>query len=163
MPSKNPDVVLREVADADLNHFFDHLRDPEAVAMASSTQEDPNDRQAFDAHWRRLRRDPLSIVRTITVAEIEEPVGHIVAFDDEGQRQVRYWVGRAHWGHGIASAALRTFLEEVPDRPIWARAARHNAPGLAVLRRNGFKVMGEDTGYAPERGRMIDEIVTRLA
>lgn len=50
-------VVLRELEDGDLDHFFAHLQDPEAVWMAAFTPKDPADRAAFDAHWRRIRAD----------------------------------------------------------------------------------------------------------
>ncbi|MGV9574785.1 GNAT family N-acetyltransferase, partial [Streptomyces nigra] len=49
------DVELRAVHDSDLPVFFRQLNDPEALRMAAFTPEDPADRAAFDAHWRRLR------------------------------------------------------------------------------------------------------------
>ncbi|MBK5248923.1 MAG: GNAT family N-acetyltransferase [Actinomycetales bacterium] len=165
MPDTAPAIVLREVLDADLHQFFEHLRDPQAVAMGPFTAEDPNDRQSFDAHWRRLRRNPEVTVRTIALADDPERlvVGHILHFVEEGQPQVSYWIGREHWGRGIATTALAMLLREVPERPVWARAARHNRGSLMVLQRNGFVIVGQDTGYAPDRGRMIDELVLRLA
>jgi RimJ/RimL family protein N-acetyltransferase len=33
--------------------------------------------------------------------------------DDE--REIRYWIGREHWGRGIATASVRAFIAELPD------------------------------------------------
>lgn len=164
MPETTSTVVLRDVHDADLHAFFEHLRDPQAAAMASFTAGDPDDRQSFDAYWRRLRRNPDTVVRTIALADDpeHEVVGHILAFEEEGRTEVAYWIDRAHWGKGFATAALRAFLEEVTGRPLWARVARSNPGGQAVLTRNGFGVVGQDVGYSHERGRTIDEVIFRL-
>lgn len=159
-------IVLREVEDADLHAFYSYLQDPQAQAMASSSVEDGTDPQAFDAYWARLRRSPTAVVRTIARAEDPEHgvVGHIERFDDEERPYVRYWVDRELWGRGIATAALRMFLDDVvTERPLFARQTRSNEASLVVLKRNGFKLVGQDTGYDAMRGRMLDDIILRLA
>ena len=35
--------------------FFRQMNDPEALRMAAFTPKDPADRDAFDAHWERIR------------------------------------------------------------------------------------------------------------
>jgi len=166
MTENAPDIVLREVEDADLHAFYSYLQDPQAQAMASSSVEDGTDPQAFDAYWARLRRSTTAITRTIALAADPEHdvVGHIERFDDEERPYVRYWVDREHWGRGIATAALRMFLGEVvTERPLFARQNRANDASLVVLKRNGFKLAGQDTGYDAMRGRMLDDIILRLA
>jgi RimJ/RimL family protein N-acetyltransferase len=72
-------------------------------------------------------------------------------------------VDREYWGRGIATAALRMFLDDVvKDRPLFARQNRSNEASLVVLKRNGFKLIGHDTGFDAMRGRMVDDIILRL-
>lgn len=165
--SENPvAIVLRDVEDADLHAFYSYLQDPQAQSMASSSSEDGSDPQAFDTYWAKLRRSPTAAMRTIALAEDPEHgvVGHIEKVDDEDRPYVRYWVDREYWGRGIGTNALRVFLDEVlTDRPVFARQPRSNEASLRVLTRNGFKHVGQDTGYDAMRGRMVDDIILRLA
>lgn len=165
MTDNPPKIVLREVEDADLHAFYSYLQDPQAQAMASSSVEDGTDPQAFDAYWARLRRSPTAVMRTIALAEDPEHgvLGHIEKFDDEGRPYVRYWVDREYWGRGIGTTALRMFLDDVvKERPIFARQHRSNEASLRVLKRNGFKLVGQDTGYDAMRARMVDDMILRL-
>lgn len=157
------DITLREVQDEDLHIFFGYLQDPHAQSMAASTFEDYADTQAFTSFWAKLRRHEGATVRTITIGDGPDDVaGHIsIAPNDEGL-QVRYWVDRPLWGRGIATGALRTILQEVEERPIFAHISRANEPGAAVLLRNGFNLAGEETGFDASKGRMIDELIYRL-
>ena len=153
-------VVLREVTDADLPVFFAHLHDPQAAAMAD---EDPNDQHGFETRWAKLRRDPEVTPWAIELADSGEVVGHIVGFPDGGEFHVSYWVDRAHWGKGVATGALQTFLERVTRRPVFARTPRHNEAAVVVLKRNGFHMVGEESGYVLERGKVVDELILRHA
>ena len=81
----------------------------------------------------------------------------------DGGAEVTYWIDRALWGRGIAGRALRLLLDEVPVRPVYARAAADNAGSLRVLAKTGFEVIGEEIAYAPARGTQILEKVLRLA
>ena len=49
-------IELRDLDDDDLDAIFEMMRDPEAVAMAAFTADDPDDRDAFDA-WIARERD----------------------------------------------------------------------------------------------------------
>jgi RimJ/RimL family protein N-acetyltransferase len=151
-------VVLREVHDSDLPVFYRQMNDPEAVRMAAFTPEDPADWHAFEAHWKRVRST--SEVRTILADG--DVVGNAAVYGEPGEREVTYWVDRAYWGRGVATAALRGLLAEVPERPLYARAAADNAGSLRVLEKCGFRVTARATGYAPARGEEIDEVVLKL-
>ncbi len=161
MPGDKTPVTLREVDDSDLPVFFSHLRDPQAAAMAAITDDDPNDRQSFEARWTKLLRDPDVVPRTIAREEDGDVLGHIIGFPDGGEFRVSYWVDRNHWGEGIATAALGDFLALLTQRPLYARAPKHNEPAVVVLQRNGFHLVGEESGYIPERGRVVDELILR--
>ena len=51
-------ITLRDVTDADLPIFFDQQRDLTYNHMAAFTHKDPDDRAAFDAHWKKIRANP---------------------------------------------------------------------------------------------------------
>ncbi|MEU7472302.1 GNAT family N-acetyltransferase [Streptomyces sp. NPDC044984] len=154
------DIALRPVHDSDLPVFYRQLNDPEALRMAAFTPEDPADRTGFDAHWARVRSSPGTVVRT--VLGDGDVVGHAAVYGEPGEREVTYWVDRAHWGEGIATAALRGLLTEVGERPLYARVAADNAGSRRVLERCGFEVRARATAYAPARGAEIEELVLTL-
>jgi RimJ/RimL family protein N-acetyltransferase len=153
------DVVLREVHDSDLPVFFRQMNDPEALRMAAFTPKDPADRDAFDAHWERIRASE-DVLRTVLVDG--DVVGSAAVYGEPGEREVTYWIERAHWGRGIATAALRELVTQVPERPLYARAAADNAGSLRVLQKCGFRVTAQASGFANARGEEIDEFVLAL-
>jgi RimJ/RimL family protein N-acetyltransferase len=153
--------LLRVVDDADLDVLFEHWTDAESNRMAAFTVANPHDRQAFADRWARLRSDPSVTARTI---DVDGTVGgSISSWDNGGTREVTYWLGREHWGKGIATAALARFLELVPERPVFGRCAADNTGSLRVLEKNGFVVEAEERGFANARGSEIDELLLRLA
>ncbi|MEV8449348.1 GNAT family N-acetyltransferase [Streptomyces parvus] len=155
------EVSLRAVEDADLPLFFAWMSDPDATRVAAFTPKDPTDRAAFDAHWARIRSGSGGVVMRTAVAD-GVVVGHVGAYGEAGDRQVTYWIDRAHWGRGLATAALRAFLDETPTRPLHARAAADNLGSRRVLEKCGFVVTGTDRGFAQARGEEIDEVLVTL-
>ncbi|MFF8985406.1 GNAT family N-acetyltransferase [Streptomyces globisporus] len=154
-------VTLRAVEDGDLPLFFAWMSDPGATRVAAFTAKDPTDRAAFDAHWARIRSGSGGVVMRTAVAD-GVVVGHVGAYGEAGDRQVTYWIDRAHWGRGLATAALRAFLDETPTRPLHARAAGDNLGSRRVLEKCGFVVTGTDRGFARARGEEIDEVLVTL-
>ncbi|MFB7735677.1 GNAT family N-acetyltransferase [Streptomyces sp. NPDC056112] len=153
------EVVLREVHDSDLPVFFRQMNDPEALRMAAFTPKDPADHDAFTAHWRRMRASSV-VLRTVLLDG--DVVGSAAVYGEPGEREVTYWVDRAYWGRGVATAALRALLAEVPERPLYARAAADNAGSLRVLAKCGFRESARARGFAEARGQEIDEVVLSL-
>ena len=94
-------------------------------------------RDAFLAHWNRIRADPECLTRAI-VAD-GELAGNLGAFPDVGKRAVGYWIGKEHWGRGIATAALRSFLAGYDERPEHAWVLMSNAASRRVLEKCGFQ------------------------
>jgi RimJ/RimL family protein N-acetyltransferase len=152
-------IVLREVHDSDLPVFFRQMNDPEALRMAAFTPKDPADRDAFEAHWKRVRASA-HVLRTVLADG--DVVGSTAVYGEPGEREVTYWIDRAYWGRGIATTALRLLLTEVPERPLYARAAADNAGSRRVLEKCGFRVTARASGYANARGEEIDEVVLTL-
>jgi RimJ/RimL family protein N-acetyltransferase len=153
-------VELREVTAADVLVFFEHQRDPEAVRMAAFTSADPSDRAAFLVRWARLLADDAAVARTVVFDG--QVVGHVGRFVQFGEPEVTYWIDPAHWGKGLATAALGLFLASDPVRPLYARAAVDNVGSLRVLEKCGFVAVGEDVGFAEGRGEDVEEFILRL-
>ncbi len=128
-----PPVILRETVEADLRTLFEFQADPEASAMAVFPS---RDLPAFLEHQARIEADPLAITRTIVVGG--EVVGSIGSWEADGERAVGFWVGRAHWGKGYATAALGAYLDVDPHRPMYAHVADHNVGSRRVLEKCGF-------------------------
>ena len=149
-------VRLRPVRDDDLQIFFEQERDPDAVHMAAFTHRDPSDRAAFDAHWARILARPDVRHRTIEADGVV--VGHVSSYVQDGRPEVTYWLGREYWGRGLATAALRAFLHEDLQRPIYGHTAKDNVASRRVLEKCGFRVTGEARGFANARGAEIDEL-----
>lgn len=155
-----PRVELRDVCEEDLPVFFEQQLDPGANQMAAFTRAEPADRAAFDDHWKRIRGDEAVVLRTI-IAD-GDVAGHVASFERFQQREVTYWLGRPFWGRGIASAALRIFLEIDRHRPLHARVVADNGASIRVLEKCGFEMIDRESHYANARGREMEELVMRL-
>jgi RimJ/RimL family protein N-acetyltransferase len=153
-------VSLRPLEDRDLDAIYQQVTDPESIRMAAFTAEDQTDRSAFLNRMSRIRANASASNRVIDVDGAI--VGTIASFRIDDQLEVTYWVDRAHWGTGIASAALQILLAETAERPVFARAASDNVASLRVLEKAGFRRIGIDRGYAPGRGEEIGETILRL-
>ncbi|MGW5457724.1 GNAT family N-acetyltransferase [Streptomyces sp. NPDC003996] len=153
------EIALRAVEDSDLPVFHRQMTDPEAVRMAAFGPEDPYDQEAFAAYWQRVR-DSAHVLRTVLADG--EVAGNAAVYGVAGEREVTYWIDRAHWGRGVATAALRSLLAEVPERPLYARAAADNTASLRVLDKCGFRETARAQGYANGRGKEIEEVVLVL-
>jgi RimJ/RimL family protein N-acetyltransferase len=128
-----PNVQLREVEASDLSLFFEHQRDPAAVAMVGFRSRDAAE---FAQHWAKLLADESLLKKTIMVDDVV--VGNIGSWTSDGKREVGYWIDRAYWGRGVATAALSAFLQLEQTRPLHAGVAKHNAASIRVLEKCGF-------------------------
>jgi hypothetical protein len=96
-----PKVRLRDVEADDLPLFFEHQRDPIAVAMVAFQS---RDRAAFDQHWAKLLADDSLFKKTIVVVSAvsaenhlasavsaeEQVAGNIGSWTADGKREVGY-------------------------------------------------------------------------
>ncbi len=147
-------VRLRAVEDSDLDVIFEHQADPEAAGIAAFPS---RSREQFDAHWAKIRRNDTVILRTVLVDGAV--AGHLGSWPDEERRLISYWIGREHWGRGVATQALALFLAEVPARPLHAHVATHNAGSIRVLEKSGFKRDHEQEAREPEPEDGVEEFV----
>lgn len=154
-------VTLRATRAGDLDELFRIRLDPEATRVAADTADDPSDRAAFDAHWQRLlaRAD----VDARTVRCDGSIVGSVVRWvDADGPApEITCWIDRAHRGHGIATRAMRLFLD-TQARPVRARAAADDVAARAAIGTLGFVEVARERSLANARGDEIEEIVFEL-
>ena len=153
-------VSLRPLEDGDLDAIYQQATDPVSIRMAAFTPEDQTDRRAFLDRMSRLRND--TSVSHLAIDVDGAAVGTIGSFRIDDELEVTYWVDRAHWGKGIATAALRILLADTAERPVYARAASDNVGSLRVLEKAGFRRVGVDRGFARGRGEEIEETIVRL-
>jgi RimJ/RimL family protein N-acetyltransferase len=132
--------VLRDVRANDLDAFFEHQREPEATAIAIFPA---RDREAFDAHWRKILADDTLIKKTIVHGD--QVAGNVLSWQQDGQQLVGYWVGRAFWGRGLATRALQELVTELTTRPLHAWVATSNVGSIRVLEKCGFVQVGSRT------------------
>lgn len=130
-------VELREIREADIPVLFAYQDDPEANEMAAFPARDET---AFREHLGRVLANPDNIARAIVDGDVV--VGQIGSWSDEqdGTRDVGYWIGREHWGNGYATDALRALLEIERERPLWAHIAEHNVGSQRVVEKCGFEL-----------------------
>ncbi len=153
-------VKLREVTARDLPIFYKNEADPVSVEMAAFTREDPSDREAFNAHWKKILKDESVYIQTIILKD--QVVGSIFSYFLIDELQVSYWIGKEYWGRGIATESLILFLQIQKIRPIYARAAKDNLGSIRVLQKCGFIITGQDNFHANARGKEIEELILQL-
>ncbi len=153
-------LTLREMRDEDLPVLFEHWADPVSMHMAAFTTPDHTERDAFERRWSRLRADESVLNRVIVVDD--EVVGTIGSWGDDGEREVTYWIGREHWGKGIATEALNALLAVDRSRPMHAHVASDNVGSRRVLEKCGFRVIGTERAVARARSGEIEELALRL-
>ena len=109
-------VSLRPIEDRNLDTIYPHVTDPESIRRAGFTAEDQTDRHAYLNRMSRVRADTSVTKRVIDVDGAI--AGTIASFRIDDQPELTYWVDRAHWGKGIARAALQSLLargEEIEE------------------------------------------------
>ncbi|MDQ1614253.1 MAG: hypothetical protein QOJ60_192 [Actinomycetota bacterium] len=150
-------VSIRPKEAADLDVLFEFQREPEGAAMAAFPS---RDRDAYFAHHAKISSDPANYLRTIVVDG--EVAGDIGSWQQEDKRLVGYWVGRAYWGRGVATAAVRLFLDEVTERPLFGFVAVHNVGSIRVLEKCGFHRLEPKEGESPVGDDGVEEVVLVL-
>ena len=121
---------------------------------------DPSDWNSFSKHWNKVLLNKNISKQTILVEN--NVVGNVLSFEQFGNLEVSYWIDREYWGKGIATNALKEFLRQVTIRPLYARAAKDNIGSLSVLKKCGFSITGEDSGFSNARCENVEEYVLTL-
>jgi RimJ/RimL family protein N-acetyltransferase len=130
---------LRDVEAGDIPIFFEHQCDPDATQMAAFPARNWDD---FTAHWTKILADKTNITQTILFND--QVVGNIACFEQDGQQEVGYWLGKPFWGQGLATEALTLLLEQVQIRPLYAFVAKHNIASRRVLEKCRFVIHNQE-------------------
>ena len=161
-------LVLRPIEADDLPELLKLHADPEVMRHITAGQ--PGDPE-------HLRNEVLP--RWLSIHQKHHPWGFFAARDvttgdfvgwfhlnptpdRDDEFDLGYRLHRRFWGRGIASAALKEFLDLVKTRPLYAHVAAHNGASLRVLEKCGFLVIGQEPGPALEDGEPIIDIVLKL-
>ncbi|HEU4609756.1 MAG TPA: GNAT family N-acetyltransferase [Chitinophagaceae bacterium] len=160
MATSNFDLILRPTEIADLERLFQFQLDKEAGYLAAFMPANPADKVAYFSKFRRLLADPT--VNNQTIILNNTIVGSIAKFIMEADAEITYWIDRSCWGQGIATAALKRFLEMEQTRPIYGRVAFDNLASQKVLEKNGFIKVGTDRAFANARQEEIEEFIFKL-
>ena len=150
-------ISLRDVSPDDVPAFYQHHLEPEAQYMAAFS---PKEKEDFTAHWTKILSNDDVIKQTMLKDGFV--VGNILCFDQFGKREIGYWVDKKYWGQGVATAALKLFLQTVTERPLFAHVAKRNVGSLKVLQKCNFEIFGEDKTIPNEHGESVEEFVLKL-
>ncbi|WP_185287854.1 GNAT family N-acetyltransferase [Chryseobacterium lactis] len=160
MNDKKYEIELRPTTVADLDILFQFQLDHEGRHLAAFMSQDSTHKEAYLAKYTRLLNDPT--VNNQTIIADSEIVGSIAKFVMEGDAEITYWIDRAFWGKGIATAALKNFLSLETTRPLFGRVAFDNLGSQKVMENCGFVKIGTDRGFANARQAEIEELIYRL-
>lgn len=116
----------------------------------------PRDWATFEARWAEILDDADGSVTGVTPRVIVADgvvVGAVNIAPHDGADSIGYWIGREHWGRGIATRAVGLMLGEFTRRPLIATTAGHNAASMRVLEKHGFVVASRR--MTPETARTV--------
>ncbi|MGI2113768.1 GNAT family N-acetyltransferase [Shewanella frigidimarina] len=135
-------ISLHPITEADLDILFEFENDPIANKMADFV---PRKRKAFNLHWQqKVLANEKAIAQGIWIDDVL--VGNVLSWintdaaakSDPQMRLVGYWIGREHWGKGIATKAVEMFLKQFISSPVFAYIDKQNEGSVAVAYANGF-------------------------
>jgi 8-oxo-dGTP diphosphatase len=161
-PLKTERLALRPLAPADAPALHRLINDWEVTRTLAAVPF-PYPRELAD-EWIALARDQIAagtafhLAVTGTEGEQELLVGGVGLRLTEDRRSgsLGYWVGRRFWGHGVASEAAgrlaRWALANLDLDLLTAHVATDNPASVAVLRRIGFRQVGEGVQTFAARG-----------
>jgi [ribosomal protein S5]-alanine N-acetyltransferase len=108
-----------------------------------------------------------SLITDFAIEVNGEAVGSIGYTPDENvssrSAELGYWLGRAYWGRGIASAAVRALTDQLLAGPsfdrLHATVFAWNAASARVLEKTGFVLEGRMRDAVVKDGRTTDGLL----
>ena len=156
----NKYIQLTKTEKDDLQVLFQFQLDQEANYLAAFTAKDQNDIIAYIEKYTKFLGDSSINMQTIKVGD--EIAGSVAKYVMENDAEITYWIDRKYWGQGIATSALKEFLNLEQTRPIYGRVAFDNYGSQKVLEKCGFIKTGMDKGFANARQTEIEEYIYKL-
>ena len=114
--------------------------------------------------WREARRG----VWAVCLADGELVGAAGLHFEPAHRRaELGYWIGRVHWGRGIATEAVRALVEHAFDglglERVFAHHFTWNPASGRVLEKAGLKREGLLRGHVQKDGAAVDNVLYGLA
>jgi RimJ/RimL family protein N-acetyltransferase len=140
--------VLRRWRGDDLDALLEHADDPAVVRGLSDRFPHPYTRADGEAF---LAGRVVDLDEPVLAIEVDGRAGGSVGLRaGQGERahgaELGYWLGRRHWGHGLMTRVVATYLEwAVPTlglRRVEANVLDANPASARVLEKNGFQEEG---------------------
>jgi RimJ/RimL family protein N-acetyltransferase len=165
LPTDLPDCVLRPWRAADRDDLIREANNRKVWRNMTHTFPHPYTDRDADL-WLAIAADPGASIQLAIEFE-GRPVGGIGVIAGEGifaqTAQFGYWLGEAHWGRGIASAAARTLAERIGSERLFARLEAQvfdwNPPSMRVLEKAGFTREAVLRCAASKDGYLIDTVL----
>lgn len=155
--SQSLDLSIRKTQPSDLDSLFLFQLDEEAIQQAAFTREENRDKASYmGSHLQYLS---LATVNSQTILLNGTIVGSIAKFEAFGMDEITFWIDKKYWGLGIATRALRAFLDIEASRPLHARVAFDNVRSQRVLEKSGFEKVDAVRSFANARNAEIEEYV----
>lgn len=160
LKSQSLDLSIRKTEPSDLDALFLFQLDQEAIQLAAFTREENRDKATYmDSHMHYLS---LPTVHSQTILLNGTIVGSVAKFEAFGLDEITFWIDKKYWGMGIATRALRAFLEIETARPLYGRVAFDNFRSQRVLEKSGFEKVEVVKSLSTARQLEIEEFVYRL-
>lgn len=150
-------IELTKTTLEDLESLFVFQTNKDGIWMAAFTAENPSDKEFYMTKWSKIVENPNIKMQTIRVGN--KIVGSIIHFDVVEETNISYWIDQPYWGKGFATEGLNLFIKDSIKRPLFARVAYDNFGSQKVLEKCGFKLIGQDKGFANARNKEIEEFI----
>ena len=148
---KTDRLVLKKPRQKDKQSIVSQIGDWEVVKWLSEVPYPYTDGDADD--WiNSLSKEEL----TLNIFKSDSLIGGIrLTHDDDGYYELGFWLGREHWGQGLATEACRGLLhyvtKELDIRNFKSSYMMGNDNSARVLAKLGFKKTGEGEIYCLSR------------
>ena len=153
-------IKLTKTTVEDLETLFVFQSNKDGIWMAAFTAKDQSDKEFYINKWTKIVENPDINMQTIRFEN--KIVGSLVHFDMMEETNVSYWIDQQYWGKGFATEGLKAFIKDVAKRPLFGRVAYDNYGSQKVLNKCGFKLIGQDKGFANARNKEIEEFIYKL-
>jgi ribosomal-protein-alanine N-acetyltransferase len=163
-------VTLRKFKISDLDRIMEMFPDPAVTSAIGLTlsAKPPKITRAFERKWLKKsikeysKKKPKSYNVAIIVDGIH--VGNVGSFDydySNGSAEIGYWIGKDFWGKGIATAALKLFVDEIANKFKLKRIVGHaftfNPASRKVMEKCGFQLEGIRKSVKKGKNKFYDD------
>lgn len=167
---QGPRILLRPLGMSDVQSVYKHARCREISRWTFIPHPYRMEHAEYFLKMVRVwHRKKLAQHFGIILAETGELIGVIAMFDLDlrnKRTEIGYWLGKAYWGQGLASEAVRLIVhycfDELKLHRVYAHVFTGNAASERLLLRIGFQWEGMERESRLRRGRWMDSILYGL-